>query len=339
MTPSLPEVNKRPGVSYAVTSDGVELPVVDVTHRAFAVSVSESEQQALIRKFLADPQPFALLPKFIRNRLLQFFLRGSVLSKGIRASEGSFMSGMDTYLLKLGPDMLGAHATPIDRRIAGSLPSLSVRLRLQDVAQLMADVLRVSLSCQPRRPLHFINIAGGPAIDALNALILIKKNDPVALTERPVRIDVLDLDEAGPKFGEAALSALSGHEAPLQGTQIAFRHIRYDWSNPADLRSVLEEARARNSIVIGSSEGGLFEYGTDEQIQGNLEALRGSLECFIGSVTRADEPMQRLKEMSSAATRPRGLAVFRELARGAGWEVARFVERPLSDQVVLTPAP
>ena len=248
------------------------------------------------------------------------------------------MSGMDTYLLKLGPQMLGAYATPIDRRIAASLPSLSVRLRLQDMAQLMADALRLPLSTQPRRPLQFINIAGGPAIDSLNALILIQKHDPTALLERPVSIDVLDLDEAGPKFGEAALSTLSREGAPLQGTQIVFRHIRYDWSNPIGLKPVLDEARAQNAIVIGSSEGGLLEYGSDEQVQGNLEALRGSLECFVGSVTRNDETMKRLMEMSSAATRPRGITVFRELARRAGWEVARFVERPLSDQVVLTPS-
>jgi len=339
VAPSLLEVNKKPGVHYAVTVDGIELPVVDVTHPAFLVSLSESEQQTRIRKFLNERPPFAVLPRFLRTRLLQVFLRGSVLSKGIRASQGSFMRGMDTYLLKLGPQMLGAYATPIDRRIAASLPSLSVRLRLQDMARLMADALRLPLSRQPRRPLQFINIAGGPAIDSLNALIVIQKNDPAALRERPVSIDVLDLDEAGPKFGQAALSALSRAGAPLHGTQLAFRHIRYDWSNPAGLKPVLDEARAQNAIVIGSSEGGLFEYGSDEQIQGNLEALRGSLECFVGSVTRDDETMKRLMNMSTAATRPRGITVFRELARNAGWEVSRFIERPLSDQVVLTPNP
>jgi len=247
------------------------------------------------------------------------------------------MSGMHTYLLKLGPDMLGGYATPIDRRIAGSLPSLSVRLRMQDMAQLMVDAMRVSLSSQPRRPLHFINIAGGPAIDSLNALILLQKNDPATLRDRPVRIDVLDLDDAGPKFGESALAALSREGTPLHGIQIAFRHVRYDWSNPADLKPLLDEARAKNAIVIGSSEGGLFEYGSDDQILGNLEALR-SLECFVGSVTRADGPMQRLQKMSNAATRPRGLTVFHDLIRASGWDIARAVERPLSDQVVLVPA-
>ena len=52
------------------------------------------------------------------------------------------MSGMHTYLLKLGPEMLGSSYTkPVDRRIAAALPALGVRLRLQDVAQLMTDTL------------------------------------------------------------------------------------------------------------------------------------------------------------------------------------------------------
>jgi hypothetical protein len=38
-----------------------------------------------------------------------------------------------------------------------------------------------------------------------------------------------------------------------------------------------------------------------------------------------------------AATRPCGIEVFRSLAERAGWSIVRCVERPLSDQVVLTP--
>ena len=100
---------------------------------------------------------------------------------------------------------------------------------------------------------------------------------------------------------------------------------------------MLREAEARGAIAICSSEGGMFEYGSDEEIEANLSALRGPANVVgvVGSVTRADEPIQRLRESSSAATRPRGLAVFRELARKAGWTIARVIERPFSDQVAL----
>ena len=36
MLPKIPEQNKKPGVCYAVTDDGLELPVIDITHPAFA---------------------------------------------------------------------------------------------------------------------------------------------------------------------------------------------------------------------------------------------------------------------------------------------------------------
>lgn len=227
----MPERNKIPGVHYALTNDGIELPIVDVTHPAFALTVTDTEQRALVKKFLQEKGPFAGLPTFLRSALLRFFLRGSMLANGIRQAQGTFMSGMHTYLMKLGPTMLGsAYAKPIDRRIAASLPVFAVRLRLQDVAQLMAEALLPVLLKEPARPLCFLNIAGGPAIDSLNTLILLSKKQPGILAEREISIDVLDLDAAGPAFGAKALESLSRGEGPLHGIRVALRHIPYDWA-------------------------------------------------------------------------------------------------------------
>lgn len=90
--------------------------------------------------------------------------------------------------------------------------------------------------------------------------------------------------------------------------------------------------------MICSSEGGLFEYGSDTEIESNLKVLREFPEvvAVVGSVTRADEPIQRIRQMGRAATRPRGLEVFRALIEKTGWKIARAIERPFSDQVVLT---
>ena len=198
----LSEANKRLGVHYAVTTEGVELPVVDVTHPAFTLTLSDSEQHARVDQFLQERVPFAGFPKSIRDLLLRFFLRGSVLGQGIHQSQGTFMTGMHTYLLKLGPEMLGsAYAKPIDRKIAASLPVLSARPRLQDMVYLMVERPLTVLSSDPRRPLCFMNIGGGPAIDSLNALIVLNKRQPGSLADQEVSIDVLDQDDAGPKFG------------------------------------------------------------------------------------------------------------------------------------------
>ncbi|HXJ90960.1 MAG TPA: hypothetical protein VMS18_29400 [Candidatus Binatia bacterium] len=338
MSPLL-EAKKRPGVHYAVTPDGFELPIVDVTNPAFALSVTVAEQQERVQAFVKETRQLQLVPKLIRAPLLRFMLRGSVLARGIRQSKGSFMAGMDTYLLKLGPEMLGcAYARPIDRKIAASLPSLGVRLRLQDVAQMLADCLSDALSRDRLRPVHLLNIAGGPAIDSLNALILLSQESPSALAARKFTIEVLDLDDAGPKFGEAALKTLLQDGGPLDHLSCTFRHIRYDWAKADGLQSLLRDLRSSNALAICSSEGGLFEYGSDQEILSNLRALRQSESVFavVGSVTRADEATRLLHQTGGAALHLRGLPVFKALVQEAGWSVTRVVERPFSDHFTLT---
>jgi hypothetical protein len=334
------EKNKKTGVCYAVTADGVELPVVDVSHPAFALTLTDTEQRALVDEFMRRGTPLRRLPKPLRNLLLQFFLRGSVLAH-IGQYQGTFVSGMHTYLLKIGPEMLASDwAKPIDRRIAASLPVLGVRLRLQDVAGFMADALLPPLLADRRRPLHFVNIAGGTGIDSMNALILLKKNDPGIMAERHVTINLLDLDDEGPAFGQYALTALTGQGGSLHSMQVDFRHVRYNWATPANLELVLRDAHTEGAVAICSSEGGLFEYGSDPEIEANLRVLRAwpGVLAIVGSVIRADKPTVRLLEMSPVAVRLRGLELFRRLVQKTGWHVTRVVERPFSDQFVLKDA-
>jgi hypothetical protein len=344
------EQNKKPGVSYALTPEGwalapqgsadaLELPIIDVTHRAFAVSLTEAEIAARVAKALAEPQRFAKAPPFLRRALFALFLRKSILARGFRASEGSFLAGLSTYLLKLGPDNLGeAYATAIDRRIAASVPALSLRLRLQDMATLLAEALAPRLASRPGRPLRLVNIAGGPAMDSLNALILLRRDHPAALAGRRAWIDVLDQDVDGPAFGSHALAELLAPGAPLAGVDAKLVAIRANWRDTAPLRELLREIRAVDAVAAGSSEGGLFEYGSDEEIAANLACLRDEApDDFVmtGSVTRADETAQRLRQGGRHAIRPRGLEVFRALAAKSGWRIARAIARPLSDQVAL----
>ena len=351
------EKNKKPGVSYALghlgpsgprgvgvgAKDEIELPVVDVTHPAFALAPTDAELSAEVARFLKEPEPLAGLPGFLRRPLLRFLLRGSVLARGIQSAEGGFLSGMNTYLLKLGPDNLGAaYARPIDRRIAAALPVLAVRVRLADMAALLAEALGPTLEARPRHPLRLVNIAGGPAMDSLNALIVLRRDRPGVLDNRRIQIDVLDRDGDGPAFGARALTALRADGAPLHGLDVQLRHVRADWTETGPLRDLLRAARIGTSVIAGSSEGGLFEYGTDAEIEANLDCLRDEAPThfvMVGSVTRADEPVQRLRQTSRAATRPRGLPAFRALAARCGWRIARAIERPFSDHVVLSRAP
>jgi len=335
------EHNKKPGVCYAVTNDGLELPVVDVTHPAFELTLSEEKQQALVAHFLSEQRSFARLPRLVRSALLRFFMRGSRIARGLRHAQGGFLDGMTTYLFKLGPKNLGSYAVPADHRILMSLPAISVRLRLSDMARLMAEGLAPRLAADPQSSLHFVNIAGGPAADSLNTLIVLQREQPALLAGRRIALKVLDADIDGPAFGARALAALQAPAAPLAGLHITFEHIRYDWRDTAVLVNAVAAAGREGAWVVASSEGGLFEYGSDQDIVSNLQALARGPQGRVfaaGSVTRNDELMATLKLTSTAATKPRGLATFSALAASAGWTVARAIARPLSDQVRLEPA-
>src|SRR5439155_543321 len=80
--------------------------------------------------------------------------------------------------------------------------------------RLLAEALRAPLADAPGAPLHLVNIAGGPALDSINALILLARAD-ATLLHRPIAIHVFDAQQDGPTFGARALLALAAPEGPL----------------------------------------------------------------------------------------------------------------------------
>jgi hypothetical protein len=242
--------------------------------------------------------------------------------------------------MKLGVENLPPPFTSdIDRRMVSAPPVVAMRLRLQQVAKLLADGIEPLLAANSTAPLVLINIGGGPAIDSLNALIVLRRRNPTLLA-RPIAIHVLDIDAAGPHFGAAALAALSGQDQPLAGLDIAFTHEFYDWNKRALLGDLVQRAAAQGAILAASSEGALFEYGSDDAIVANLATLRyggRGAKLVVGSVTSADA----LHRQTVASTRfklvPRGLENFRPLAERGGFRIARSEAAPLGDQVLLEP--
>jgi hypothetical protein len=335
MKNAIPEKNKRAGICYAFSEDGLELPVIDITQPAFFVTrPGEEELSALMQKAAAEQEKFNRLPAFVRNAFLLLFSRRSVIMRGIRASSGTFLSGMNTYLMKLGPDNLGAgYAGKTDKAIASSMPALSVRLRLQAVARMLADGIAPVLASRPQEPVHFINLAGGPCLDSLNALILLRREKPGLLDGRRITIYALDLEMSGPEFGKRALEALRGPGSPLQGVAVTLEYVPYDWSEPQRLRDFLAARELKNTVVAASSEGGLFDYGTDLQVSGNLQALHAGIPPdapLIGSITPDQGLGKIFNATSGARTVPRALADFAALVRESGWVVAENLELPLN---------
>lgn len=313
-----------------MTQQGIELPIIDVTHPSFAVDHSENAIEALRERVSAETLQWNRNPRWLQRLLMFLVMRRSVLMRGLRSSKGTFLSGMNTYLIKLpSAHLASSFTTSTDRRIAAKAQLMDIRLRLQIMADFLADRLRHDLDrTQAGVPIFLLNIAGGPAMDSLNALLLAQRKSPASLSSHPIQITVLDAHDEGPHFGLNALESLKTSNGPLSGLNIRFAHQHYDWNKPASLKDLFKDLPA-DAISLGSSEGGLFHYASDEVIRANLEALRehtGSHFTFSGSLT-PDTPVNRASlSFSGAAMRFFQPSSFESLVRDTGWRIDRRVE-------------
>jgi hypothetical protein len=328
-----------PPLIVAKTRDGSMMPVIDVTDPRFAVPDDPDSLHKLRSASDEEERRNRRIPKFIMRRMLKSAAKRSRLLQAIFAGNADFLNGITTYAMKLGADNLPApYGSAMDRRVAASPHLTLLRLRTQQVARLTADGLASELTAAQTAPLHLINIAGGPAADSMNALTILNRRGGNLLRRR-ITIHVLDPDEGGPFFGRNALAALAAEGGPLAGLDVTFDHRRYDWNEPAPLEALLRDIAPSHAVVAASSEGGLFEYGSDDAIVANLEALRaGGVRLIAGSVTSNDEARRRMITASRFKIIPRGLEGFAPLAKRGDYRIAQTETAHLSDQVLLTPS-
>jgi hypothetical protein len=324
----------------AATREGYDLPVIDVTQPRFAVPDDPAAAQALHDAFLASERSRRWIPRLVMRMMLRSAARRSRLIRALFDSRSGFLDGLTTYVMKLGPEnLVPPYDGPMDRRVAASPHIGLLRLRMQQTARLVADGLVDDLARAAGAPLHLINIGGGPALDSINALILLRRARP-DLLDRPITIHVLDPSQDGPFFGANALAALQADGRPLHGLDVAWQHRGYDWNAAATLEQLVRDLTAAGGLIAASSEGALFEYGSDDAIVANLTALRAGgagAKLVAGSVTSADDVRQRMIAQTRFKIIPRGLAGFAPLTARAGFAIAKAVTAHLSDQVLLRP--
>jgi hypothetical protein len=338
------------GIAFAPDEEGRVLPVIDIAHPAFRLDPTEAEIGKRIAAAAADVEKHVRPRWSPRKAIFALMARRSVLVRGVASRAGTFVSGMSIYRLKLGASNLGRWATPVDRAMADALPCWSARLRLRDVSLLVAEACADAIADRPAAPLLIVNVAGGAAMDSLNALMALRRADPGALEGRRVSILVLDADEAGPAFASRALAALRAEGMGLAGLDLRLERLAYDWGNPGALRDLGRAAAAEGAACVASSEGGLFEYASDADIGANLRALaEGFAEgaasvgearrapVWIGTISRADGPAAFLNGASGASVRLRARTDFEAAVGDAGYRVARSVDCPLSASVALAP--
>jgi hypothetical protein len=333
-------VNEMPHVAWPFNSDTLDIPIVDITNPHFALDETSSNQTSLQQLYEAEERRQAKTPRLLRTIALRLGARQSRLLHGLVHSATDHLDGLHTYLMKLGAENLpSGFNTPIDRKVAATPHATYMRLRLQQCATLLAESLQNVLQQFPSKPLHLINIAGGPAIDSLNALIVLHRKDP-ALLRRAIRLLVLDIDTIGPAFGARAAAVLVHPGNPLSGLDLHYEHQPYDWNDTRSLIERIRQSIASDAILAASAEGGLFEYANDSAIVANLKALaaqgRGATHV-VGSVTSSDPLRCASIKRAQFKLVPRGVEGFRPLADQAGFEVTRVEHTPLSKQVVLSP--
>jgi hypothetical protein len=329
---------QRDGIVYAATREGYVLPVIDVTNPRFAVPEDPGQAQALYDAFVSQERARGFMPGFIMRFMLGMAARRSLLVKALFRPDKSFLDGVTTYVMKLGAEnLVPPFDAPLDRKFAASPHIILLRLRMQQTARLLADALAQPLASDRQAELHLINIGGGPAMDSVNVLLLLNRSHPELLRRRVV-IHVLDGDPAGPFFGANALAALQAEGGPLSGVDAALQHQAYDWNDTAPLRRLVGELAARSAIIAASSEGALFEYGSDEAIIANVKALLAEgtgPRPIAGSVTRDDATRRKMIANTKFTLVPRGIEGFQPLAAKAGAKIEKVESVGFSHQVLL----
>lgn len=331
------DTNRRPGVCYAVADSGLELPVVDVEHPAFAFEPSAEELEAVTAASLVGLERARRVPAFLQR----LAARNSILMRATLEAAGRPLDGMATYLLKLGPENLGGgYASDLDRQLAGTVGAVATRLRLRDCARLLAAGVGPLLEAQAGAPLHLIDIAGGTAIAALNAILLLHRKEPDPLAGRETHLHVLDLDAEPMHFATRALAAWQAADGPLAGVAVTLEPRPYDWREPEALGGFMRSL-PEGSLVASSSEGGLFEYGSDAEIVTHLRILRSSTPAarlLVGSTMRDVEMARAVHAASRMPLRLFGQESVAALLEAAGWVPEVWLEgNPLYDVFCVRP--
>jgi len=266
--------NKIQGISYAFTQNGVELPVLDITHPDFLSCTDEKVLVKLLpyvqKNAEKNAEKFNKIPAFYKRYLIKHSFAVAELLKV--EDQNEFASGITTIMMKLGSKLIGKGKKRFwDRQMNNGFGPLVIRMRARDMSKCQAELLMPALENSPDKDLCFINIAGGAASDSINTLFLIQKEAPTLLKGRKIEINDLDIDNFGPAFAESSITALKEPGGRFNGLNIFFRHIPYDWKDTTVLEKLLKERR--EWVQLCSSEGGLFEYCSDEVIIRNLNVL------------------------------------------------------------------
>jgi hypothetical protein len=156
--------------------------------------------------------------------------------------------------------------------------------------------------------------------------------NPSLLRDRRIEINVLDIDKFGPTFADRCITALKASGGRFYNLNVSFNHIHYDWNSTQKLQELLSERK--EWLQICSSEGGLFEYCSDEVIIQNLNIIhKNSVDDIIiaGSLLHDIETVDRGAIAAlkiSTAIKPRFLGIhgLKNIIEKNKWNLGNMIE-------------
>ena len=208
---------KKEKILYAYLHESMNLPIIDVENPAFNLSSDE----------LKNTEYKVKKPNIIQKILFRFIGRKSILAKIISSSNSTYVSGIGTYMLKIGAENLDKeYFNDIDKSIASSLPCLSARLRLQECSYLIYESIEELLR-NNKRNLYLLNIAGGVAFDSINSLMIMKRKNPELLSQIKTKILVLDITDEGIDFAKKSITVLSDNNQIFNDMDLKIEYRKY----------------------------------------------------------------------------------------------------------------
>jgi len=328
------EKKKIPGLFYAFTDNGIELPVLDITHPLFMESINEEKLGKMLKEIEKKgderAESFNKMPAFIKN----FLAKRSYIMAGLllKDTDDTFLSGISTLMMKLGPGLIGSGRKKFfDRLGSKSFGAVTLRMRVRDICKLQTEILVHQLMKAKGNNLCFVNIAGGTASDSINTLISINKKDPSLLRDRNIEINVLDVEKFGPSFANRCVESLKAYGGYFHDLNISFRYINYNWNNTAQLTELL--LNRKEWLKICSSEGGLFEYASDEEIIQNLNTLYDYAQddmkivgSFIRDINTVDPGILAAMKITKIKARLLGLDGLKNILEKTKWIIDSVME-------------
>jgi hypothetical protein len=330
----IPEKKKIRGLSYAVMANGIELPVLDITHPLFLSAINEKK----LAKYLKEAEKggekraesFKKIPAFIKR----FFVKNSFIMADLLSEnkEDNFLSGLSTLLLKMGPELIGGGRKRfLDRLSSKGIGGMVLRMRLRDIVQCQVEMLTPGLKDHPGKDLCFVNIAGGTSCDSINTLLVILEKDKELLKNRNIEINVLDIDNAGADFAKRSIEALKSGNGKFCNLKVGLKYLPYNWNDTSELKSLLKNRK--EWLKICASEGGLFEYGSDEDIIANLNTLNensGSEMMIAGTImhdiSKIDAGAKAAMKITQIKARMLGIEGLSTILKKTKWRLDRQTE-------------